>query len=231
MHTKMRLAFHPLAHALALLTFVFPACSGSSGPSDPTPTRPLTYAALGASDAVGIGAVPITSGYVYVLRDKMTTGGFTVNLRNFGIIGAEADVIAARELQEAIAADPQVVTLWTGGNDVVGGRSPGIFAGQLDGILREMRGRTRAQVFVGELPDLTAAPRFRENPSPDVTPARLAAFNEVIRAATAAHGCVLVPTSSLSVKPEMYAGDGFHPSTLGHQRIAELFWREIKSRI
>lgn len=217
--------------AIALLTIGFPGCGRSDGPASPGGSRLLTYTALGASDAVGIGAVPPGLGYVYDLSSRMSEAEFDVTLSNQGIIGAKADDIAAREVPGAIAVAPDVVTLWTGANDLVGGRSPDLFAGQLDQILAALRSRTRAQIFVGDLPDLAQAPRFEATPDPNVTGARQRAFNDRIRAVVAARGCVLVPLSTLPVEPEMFCSDGFHPSNFGHHRLAELFWTEIRPRL
>lgn len=118
-----------------------------------------------------------------------------------------------------------------GANDLVDGRSPDLFASQLDEILAGLRIRTRAQIFVGDIPELANAPAFKEDPDPDVTTRRIAAFNERIRALVLARGCVLVPLSTLPTDPSMFSIDGFHPSTLGHRRIADLFWEEIRTRI
>lgn len=231
MRTLTRLRAVGLVGLVAFVALVGPACEGSKGPAGPGETRTLTYAALGASDALGIGAIPPALGYVYDLRSRMIGAGFTVSLHNFGVLGAKADDIASLELPGAIAADPDVVTLWTGANDLVGGRSPDLFASQLDGILAAVRSRTGARVFVGDLPEITSAPTFAEDPDPDVSAARVRAFNERIRAVVAARGCDLVPLSTLQTDASMFSNDGFHPSNLGHRRIADTFWAQIQSRL
>jgi lysophospholipase L1-like esterase len=224
--------------ALALAAIAAgPGCGGGSGsPTGPMPsptpaTRALAYTALGASDAVGIGAFPPTRGYVYLLRDRMEGVRTPVTLDNLGISGATADEIARDALAQAIASDPDVVTVWTGPNDVIAGRDPDVFAAQLDGLLAELRARTDAQVFVGDLPDLTRAPLFAIDPDDDVTRQRIDAFNRRIETVVAARGCVLVRLSTLSLDLDTFSIDGFHPSNTGHERIADLYWAEIRPRI
>jgi hypothetical protein len=83
------------------------------GSSPTSPNAPITYAALGASDAVGFGASPLTAGYVYLLSQRLNGSRADASLHNFGILGALADQIASQELDQAIAVNPGVITLWT----------------------------------------------------------------------------------------------------------------------
>ena len=64
------------------------ACGGSK-------EKPIEYIylAFGASDATGVGAVPLTEGYVYLIArelDRRVHGVFLVNL---GVPGARIDLI------------------------------------------------------------------------------------------------------------------------------------------
>jgi len=199
--------------------------TGCGSPTAPEST--ITYAALGASDAVGIGASPVTDGYVYLLSRRLNGARRGASLHNFGVLGALADQIAAGPLAQAIAVNPGVVTLWTGSNDVVSGVPVDAFAASLDRILGELRTRTNATIFVGDLADLTRAPRFRSLPDPDVTTQRIAAFNQRIAEVVAGRGCVLVRLSALPIDDSIFASDGFHPNNAGHQRIADAFWAEM----
>lgn len=206
--------------ALALLAA---GCGGSSSASAGT----IAYTALGASDAVGIGAVPLSKGYVPTLADDMRSAGFTVTLDNLGINGAHVGDIVDQELPQALADDPDVVTLWTGANDVVSGDSPDAFAAQLSVLLGALADGTHARVYVADLPDLTQEPLFRDGSDPDVTKARVDAFNDRIHAAVAAAGFVLVRLSDIPPRDDLVWVDGFHPNNAGHAAIADAFWAKI----
>jgi len=53
---------------ILLITFIFIGCNSSSQGDD---NGELLYVAIGASDAVGIGASPLTNGYVFKIRDSL----------------------------------------------------------------------------------------------------------------------------------------------------------------
>jgi lysophospholipase L1-like esterase len=189
------------------------------------------YAALGASDAVGVGASPLSAGYVFLIADRIATVRGGVDLRNLGILGARIDSFVSIMLPRAAAADPEIVTVWTGSNDLIAGESPEAFGAQLNTLLSELRSRTGAQIFVGDLIDLTQAPRFRDSPDQDVTRGRIDAFNARIRAAASASGAVLVRLSAVPLDDSLFSGDGFHPSNEGHRKLADAFWGEIAPRL
>jgi len=201
------------------------------GESPTAPGSTVVYVALGASDAVGIGAQPLSEGYVNVIFRQVEGKSSRAKLENFGIAGALIDEIVALELPRAIDARPRIVTLWTGSNDVIRGATVDAFAASLDGLLSDLQSRTSATVFVADLADLTKAPMFRNAPDPDVTADRVAAFNARIESVAAARGAVLVRLSAMPIDDSIFAGDGFHPNNAGHRRIADLFWAQIEPRL
>lgn len=215
-------------HVVASLLTAVLALAGCSSDS---PTEPgdqvLIFAALGASDAVGVGASPLSNGYVFLIADSLSLDRM-VDLRNFGEIGAHSFDLVARQLGTALSSNPDLVTIWTGSNDVIGGDSVGSFAADLDRILGDLAAQTEAQVFIGDLVDLTRVPRFVANPDPDVTSARVMAFNNAIAAAAGLHGAHVVPLSSIPITDDLFSIDGFHPSNEGHRQIADAFLDAIR---
>ena len=217
-----------LAALVLVAALTFAGCSSDS-PTEPSDGL-IVFVALGASDAVGVGASPLTNGYVFLIAEELRLER-PVNLTNLGEIGAHSFDLVARQLSPAVAASPQLVTIWTGPNDVIGGDAVASFAGDLNRILGDLASQTNAQVFIGDLVDLTQVPRFIANPDPDVTAARIAAFNDAIRAAAAQHGAHVVPLSALPLTPDLFSIDGFHPSNEGHRQIANAFLTEIQGRL
>jgi lysophospholipase L1-like esterase len=194
-------------------------CGGS-----PARKPNVLYAALGASDAVGIGADPVSKGYVYRIREGLDERLQTVTLINLGIPGAEIDRIAesGRVFLQA-RARPDIVTLWAGANDVIGGRLAADFEPDLGNLLARLRADTEAVLVMANVPDLTRLPRFAARPEPAVTVERIRAFNTAIARQAARHRVPLVDLFAQPVEPGLVSADGFHPSNAGHARIAQLF--------
>ena len=62
--------------------------NGGSGDSD----NDILYVAIGASDAVGIGAIPLNNGYVFRIRDRLEDESFDVNFKVPFILSKEFSV-------------------------------------------------------------------------------------------------------------------------------------------
>src|SRR5690349_19355119 len=101
---------------LALCALTLAACSQASGAqhaipkATPTATPSMVYVALGASDAVGVGASdPSTTAYVPRLIARLPAHAFALNL---GVNGYTVKQALADELPPALAAHPTLVTVW-----------------------------------------------------------------------------------------------------------------------
>ena len=196
-------------------------CGGSSNGDS------LDYAALGASDVVGVGAVPLTNGYVYLIEDSVETeSGKGVDLENLGIPGAEIGEIENIELEILKrSAQPDLITLSTGANDLVAGDTVSSFEVGLANVLSELRSISpNAVVAVSNLPDLTKLPKFQETPDKDVTESRVRAFNAAISRQAERFNVLLVDLYSVPLEDSYVSDvDGFHPSDAGHQAMAQAF--------
>jgi len=189
----------------------------------------FVYLALGASDATGAGATPLTNGYVYLIErdlDRRRSGVFLINL---GVPGARIDLIKEQvRLAQQLGIKADLVTLWTGGNDVVQGDDVKAFQEDLRFILQMLREDVSRTIVIANLPDLTQLPRFRALPRMSVTAARIAAFNRAIEQEAAAAEAKLVNLAAVPVRDELvFDGDGFHPDNEGHRAIADQFLRVI----
>jgi acyl-CoA thioesterase I len=212
----------------SLLTLQLSGCSATSRQQ-----QDILYLAIGASDALGIGASPLRNGYVYRIRDELEQQTRrNVRLLNLGIPNG-----TARELRQALQMalgkelKSDLVTIWTGANDLVRGQAPEDFENDLSALLKELRNRNSSFVVIADIPDLTKSPRFRTRPSPTVTPNRLAAFNRVIEKQANAFNVPLVRLSREEISDDLVSEiDGFHPSDRGHRQIAQLFLKIILPR-
>lgn len=213
---------------VAVCGLLLSACGG-------TKEKPIEfiYLALGASDATGVGALPLTEGYVYLIArdlDRQIHGVFLVNL---GVPGARIDLIKEQvRLAKQLGTKADLVTLWTGANDLVNGDDPKQFQEQLRALLGIVKKDVSRTIVVANLPDLTMLPRFRTSPSPSVTTARIGAFNRAIEEETRAAGGALVDLHASPVRDDLvFDVDGFHPNNAGHREIAKQFLQVILPKV
>jgi acyl-CoA thioesterase I len=173
-------------------------CSGGSraeAPDAPAAAPPQTYVAVGASESVGIGAErPLVEAWPRVLyRTALERNTVLVNA------GVEGSTVA-----EAL--------------DV-----------------RALRQNGRARVLVANTPPVDQLPAYQalagsRFPPPDEVRALVAAYNRAIERVTDAQGADLVDLHTEAVRAvedgtfaSLISDDGFHPSTDGHARVAEVF--------
>jgi len=197
-------------------------------------TRPLIYAAIGASESVGVGADdPATQSWVAVLATRLPVGS---HLHNFGVSGITLAGALRQELPGALAARPDLITVWNVVNDINARVPLDTYRTQLNTLLGTLRKRTHAIVFVGNVPALDLAPAYIAHPKTlAAVRAAIPRWNAAIRQLAARHGAVVVdlytPSLALPQHPDYVSADGFHPSTAGYHNVADTFWRAIKPRL
>jgi lysophospholipase L1-like esterase len=201
--------------------------------------RPLVYVALGASDAVGVGASTPANGYVALLADRLRrhyAPERRVVTHNLAVSGYTILDIERDELPGAPELAPDIVTLWSGGNDVVQSVEPEAFRDALTHILAGLQ-PTGAAVFVGTVPDMSLVPLIRSFPGwlmPMGDPTAYARrhsheLGDIVLNVAPLHGAHLVslPMSRVLTDSRLVAGDGFHPSDAGHAQLAQVWWEAI----
>src|SRR5438132_5903402 len=157
-----RFSWIPLSLVVIL---VITACSsgGMTSSSSPSTTQPkatgtqppaiahlaagpITYVAMGASDAVGVGSnQPGSQGYVPLIAAHLPKGSHLLNL---GISGIHVHEALTQELPLALSTSPDLVTIWLVANDFVGGVSYNDYIHDLNTLLGQLRTNTRATLVM-----------------------------------------------------------------------------------
>jgi lysophospholipase L1-like esterase len=236
--------------AATLLSACTTAGSGSGGPAKPTPNlpAPIVYAAVGASESVGVGAAdPTRDAWPQVLfRTALPQSAV---LYNFGIPGATTAQALSDELPEALTIEPTLVTVWLNVNDIIAGVSAEQYQGELDQLVHSLRRGGAARVLVANSPYLDRLPVYIDcragNPPagvdcppglattpPSALNAIVSAYNSSVAQVAQTEGAVLVDLHAQGEVPDQHpewvSGDGFHPSTAGYAAIAGVFAAALK---
>ena len=229
------------AAVLCFFVLFLGSCSSPSGQSgqagspsllvQQAPKARLTYVAIGASDTFGLGADdPETQNWASDLATMLAPG---VHLINLGIPGVVLHQALDAEVPVAIDVHPNLITIWLAVNDLGNDVPINSYARDLDLLLsRLQRGAPQARIVIANIPDLRLVPYFSYIDS-QILYARVQSYNAVIAAAVKRHHVILIDLFSrwqeLRQHPEYISGDGFHPSTLGYAKLAELFYQTLKS--
>lgn len=188
-------------------------------------SRPVVYAAIGASDTLGEGADdPDNDSWVRVLHERLPSGSV---LHRLGASGATAAEARDKLVPHAEQVRPDLATVWLAVNDF----RHEVPLDEYEATLDEIVGRvtaTGATVLVGNLPDLAGMPEFDDR-DPDELRGTTRRWNEVIARVAGARGAVLVDIMAASdgladERSYLLSEDRFHPSTLGHLALAEVFF-------
>lgn len=213
-----------------IVTVLSLAIVAGCGPRDlPEPPPEFLYAAVGTSDAVGVGAVPLRRGYAFRVRDAYDSRFGKTRLAILAIPAAEIrDVQALVEIFVASDRRPDVVTVWVGANDLPAGADVTEFEAELRQLMDTLRGWTDGPVVVGNIPDLTKMPAFQSSRPTTITRERIDAFNAAIERQVRAHNAFLVDLHAEPMEDDLVSDvDGIHPDNDGHRRMADLFFEAI----
>jgi len=207
------------------------ACNWVRPPAEAAPPRPLTYVAIGASDSVGVGAnAPDAEGWVPVLVTHLPPNSRLVNL---GISGTLLQQALDQQLPVALDSDPDLVTVWLAVNDLNARVPLSRYGSELDRLLGALRAHTRATVLVGNVPDLARIPVYQQL-DPIQVEREVDRWNQTIAEVVARHGAELVDLHAdwreLAEHPEYVGRDGFHPSSEGYRRLADVFLNVLVQR-
>ncbi|MFP2912997.1 SGNH/GDSL hydrolase family protein [Pyxidicoccus sp. 3LFB2] len=193
----------------------------------------INYVALGDSTAVGVGASR-GGGYPERLASRLRNDGLPVGLTNLGQSGARIRDVFTGQVKRAVAAQPTLVTLGVGTNDIWRGTSVEDFQEELDRIARRLK-QTGASLVVVNIADMALAPVAKLVPSA-LYEGRIEPFNAAMTEVARAHGLHLVDlyTASKEMIPHnshFFCHDGFHPSEQGYEQWADLMLPTVRTLV
>ena len=228
------------ALATALLVALLAGCSSVRGAASRTlpadHDAAVMYVALGDSTVEGVGASRPDLNYVSRLHAYLRDVYRNARVMNLGVGGATSVDVLARQLDRAIALSPDLVTISVGPNDITERVPLADYTGNMDTILGRLVAGTQAVVVMNLLPDLAITPRFHGHEAEAIVGRRSIEFNAALKRLAKRHGVHVVDLYEASrrevpSRPELMAGDGYHPSDLGYARWAELMWDAVRSTI
>jgi lysophospholipase L1-like esterase len=183
-----------------------------------------SYTALGDSFTAGRDSVDAER-WADLLAAGMRRVNPALRYENLAVDGATSGEVLGRQVEPALAREPDFVTVICGANDVLLATRPDIagYAERFDTILGRLReGAPRAMIVTATAPESWQFMKLRPR-----TEARLIAatteLNDATRAAAGRHDVLCLPVAGHEAlrDPATFLADGLHPSTLGPRMVAE----------
>jgi len=236
LHRPMR--YGALLLTLLLLCFLsgcglWPAQTTSKRDATP-PQHQLTYVAIGASDTFGFGSSdPYNQNWATDLAGKL---GSRYHLINLGIPSMHLHDALTSELPVALDAHPDLVTIWLAVNDLADNVPVQSYARDLNTLLQRLQANNpQVRIAMANVPDLTLLPHFAKQTAadPQALQQSILAYNTVIAAAARQHHTILIDLSQarydLQHHPEYISNDGLHPTRLGYEQLALIFYEALQA--
>jgi lysophospholipase L1-like esterase len=179
------------------------------------------YVAIGDSSTEGLDDPDGRGGYrgwANRLAERIATAQGSLLYANLGVRGRRTRRIREEQLEPALAMRPDLVTLFSGTNDVIGGRF------DADAVAADMEAMQRALIASGAtvltftLPDLGPV-----MPLARLASSRVLALNAALRDVAARSGAILVDVAlhAVASDPRLWSPDRLHANAEGHARIAQ----------
>lgn len=194
-------------------------------------TSSLTYAALGDSLTTGVGVSDEAEALPNLLAQRLSGADKKIILTNYSVPGYKTADLINELLPEAIVANPDIVTLLIGVNDIHNQVSVTDFKNNYEQILSRLKEGTKARVYVVNIPFI-GADKLMLPPYQYYFDGQTKEFNTVIKDLAVKYQVSYIdlytPTVNLFKKTgDHYSADLFHPSASGYKIWADIIYDSI----
>lgn len=192
----------------------------------------FTYVSLGDSLTSGVGLEKYEDSYPYLLAQKIAESkGEMITLKNFSYPGARTSHLITTQMSSAISAEPDMITLLIGTNDVHGNISSDKFKKNYDYILEKLSTSTKAEIYILGLPNV-GTDKLLWPPYNYYFRQKTSDYNTIIKELATKYGLVYIDLEKVTLEEfnknnKYYASDLFHPSSLGYDIWAQIIYGNI----
>jgi len=187
----------------------------------------INYVALGDSLTAGVGSTDYKQTLPYLLAENLSQKG-AVNLNNLAVPGAKTKDVIAYQLNQAIALNPDYITLLVGVNDVHGLVSLKKFQTEFQKIIDQLSTKTKAKIIIINIPYLGTSNLILP-PYNWYFDKMTKNFNEAIKQTAAKKSLYYIDLysqtkDSFAKNKKLYSSDFFHPSNEGYKIWAQIIY-------
>ncbi len=191
----------------------------------------ITYVALGDSLTSGVGADKYEESYPYILATKMSEAGNTITSKNFSAPGAQTKDLIYSFLNPAIEANPDIVTILIGVNDVHNHIGTDQFKRNYKYIIEKILKETKAKIYLINIPSI-GSDTIILPPLNYYFDSETDKYNDVIKELAVKYNLTYIdlnsPTKTLfKTDGTHYSVDSFHPSAYGYKLWANIIYDRL----
>jgi len=195
----------------------------------------ISYLALGDSYTIGTGASDESRNYPSILARRLEDAtGRKVELTNPAVNGFTTQDLINEELPYLRSAQPRLVSILIGVNDLVQGRAPEAYRALMNRIYDEVAGLELAagRVVAISIPNWSVVPAARDFGAPDHLRRLTRKFNSIARGEAESHRFKWIDITAASTEAEDTPGwissDRLHPGDPQYRAWADVIWAEVK---
>jgi lysophospholipase L1-like esterase len=191
-------------------------------------TTNFIYVALGDSLTSGAGTTKQTESFPYDIAERLVLKEQGVTLKNLSYPGATTQNLINDLLDKAIVAQPDMITLLIGVNDMHNHVSLEQFRANYTYILERLSHETKAKIYIINLPFIGSNTAILP-PLDLYFNSQTEKFNNVIKELASEYNLKYIdlysPTKDLLRKDgPHYSSDSFHPSASGYKWWANIIY-------
>jgi len=197
--------------------------------------QPISYLALGDSYTIGTGASDESRNYPSILARRLEDAtGRKVELTNPAVNGFTTQDLINEELPYLRSAQPRLVSILIGVNDLVQGRAPEAYRALMNRIYDEVAGLEVAagRVVAISIPNWSVVPAARDFGAPDHLRRLTRKFNSIARGEAESHRFKWIDITAASTDAEDTPGwissDRLHPGDPQYRAWADVIWAKVK---
>lgn len=203
------------------------ACRNHFFPS----SKPFVYVAIGDSTVQGTGASHPSRSTAGIIFATILANKKNASYHNLGVEGARISEVRGKQVEQAIALKPDLITISVGANDIRLRTGMTSFRKDVTSLLEKLRKETDATIVISTIPDLSCTPRVPFMIK-GITNLMVKRLNAVITELAREYKIICIDMyhqSRVYAKhyPEMIAQDGFHPSDFGYALWANTIISQI----
>lgn len=182
--------------------------------------KSIKYVALGDSLTYGLGASSHKGTFPYILGQKFLTEYKKVEIINLAVSGSVVNDVLSSQLPQAIAENPDFVTILIGTNDVHRFADKQEFKTSLTSLIEQLQKNTGSKILLINIPYLGTKSLILP-PHNSIMDLKIKEFNQEIRVAANLNKIGYFDLYNKSKvhfdkDTSFYSSDQFHPSDKGY---------------